>query len=294
MKKTLIILAVLGVVTATLGVAGYVYAQSQTPPPPIPGGPFPGEGRPIRGAFPGKMPRPDGAFPGMDIEGSPLYEYMTSALAEAFGLSPEELQALHDEGTTLMEYATEQGMSEAEFQAAMEDARSTALQQAVADGVITQEQADWMNSQAPRTMGRVPGGAFPGGAFPGMDIEGSPLYEYMTNALAEAFGLSPEELQALHDEGTPLMEYAAEQGMTVAEFQAAMENAHSAALQQAVADGVITQEQADRMNNPAPRPVQHAPGGNYDNNVPHGGHGHAPHGHHGSGQWPNPPAQNKP
>ncbi len=139
MKKTLVILAVLGIALLTLGTAGYVYAQSQTPP----AGFAPGSGMSPQGMRPAR-----GGFRGQGD--SPLHDYMVAALADAFGLTPEELETMHDNGTTLWDYAAEQGMTVADFQAAMESARTTALEQAVADGVITQEQADWMSSHGPR------------------------------------------------------------------------------------------------------------------------------------------------
>lgn len=140
MKKTLAFLAILAVTIVSLGVGAIVYAQSATPP---------AANTPNSDA-PADAPagRPFGHGPG-DPENNPLHDYMTSALADAFGLTTDELQALHDNGTTLMDYAAEQGMSVADFQATMESARSTALEQAVADGVITQEQADWMSSHGP-------------------------------------------------------------------------------------------------------------------------------------------------
>ncbi len=73
-----------------------------------------------------------------------LKEYMPSALASEFGLTLEELDALHEEGITLWEYAQGEGISSEEFQDKMITSRQAALQEAVADGVLSQEQADWM------------------------------------------------------------------------------------------------------------------------------------------------------
>jgi hypothetical protein len=73
-----------------------------------------------------------------------LHDYMSAALAEAFGLTPAELQAAHDSGTTLWDIAVEQGKTVEEFQAIKDAARTSAITQAAAAGVISQEQADWM------------------------------------------------------------------------------------------------------------------------------------------------------
>ncbi|GAB4526259.1 MAG: hypothetical protein Fur0018_11430 [Anaerolineales bacterium] len=154
MKKTLAFLAILAVTVVALGIGAVAYAQSATPP---------AANTPNSDAPAG---RPFGHGPG-DPENNPLHDYMTNALADAFGLTTDELQALHDNGTTLMDYAAEQGMSVADFQATMQAARSTALEQAVADGVITQEQADQMSSHGP-------GMGFGGGQCDGSGPHGGP------------------------------------------------------------------------------------------------------------------------
>lgn len=76
-----------------------------------------------------------------------LVSYMQSALAEAFGLTVDELQARNEADETLWDLAAEQGLTAEEFQAKMEGARASAIEQALADGVITQEQADWMQER---------------------------------------------------------------------------------------------------------------------------------------------------
>jgi predicted DNA-binding protein (UPF0251 family) len=69
-----------------------------------------------------------------EVEG-PLHDYMSQAIADEFGLTVEELDALHDSGETLWDYAQEQGISQEEFFSRMQAARSEALQ-AVADGSL--------------------------------------------------------------------------------------------------------------------------------------------------------------
>jgi len=131
MKKTLMFVALVGVVALALGVTGYAYAQDDDPSSPF-----------GRGGFgPGMM-----GWAG-DREFGPLHETMEAAIAEALGISAEELEAAHDEGKTAWDIAQEQSLSAEQFSAMMSEARSAALQQAVADGTITQEQADWMQSR---------------------------------------------------------------------------------------------------------------------------------------------------
>lgn len=144
MKKTIIFVAVVGIAVAALafGSAGYAYAQDDNPDSPFGG--RGGVGRHGgRGSFGmGWHDNWDG-----DGEAGPMHDAMSSAIADAFGLTVEELEAAHEEGKTAWDIAEEQGLTDEEFSTLMFDARSTALAQAVADGTITQEQADWMQSR---------------------------------------------------------------------------------------------------------------------------------------------------
>jgi len=73
---------------------------------------------------------------------------MFDTVAEALGLTPEELFAELHAGKSLDEVAEEQGVDIEVVQDAMNAARSEAMrqaiEQAVEDGNMTQEQADWM------------------------------------------------------------------------------------------------------------------------------------------------------
>jgi hypothetical protein len=129
MKKTVLI--AVGIVTlVALGMAGYAYAQAQVPPRQI----APGYGY---GHGPEMM--------GWTEEGEPpMHDYVFSALAEGLGLTPEELEARHEAGERLWDIAQDQGLTAEELRDLMLEAREGALEQAVSDGVLTQEQADWM------------------------------------------------------------------------------------------------------------------------------------------------------
>lgn len=70
-------------------------------------------------------------------------------IAEALGLTPNELfTESHDEGKTISEIAEERGVEldvvKDALNARRAEAQREAIQQAVEDGRITQEQADWM------------------------------------------------------------------------------------------------------------------------------------------------------
>ena len=69
--------------------------------------------------------------------------------AEVLGLTPDGLfSKLHDEGKSLTDVAEEQGVDTDALQETMDASRTETMreriQQAVADGDLSQEQADWM------------------------------------------------------------------------------------------------------------------------------------------------------
>jgi len=128
-----------------LGVAGLAYAQEPQPTEPVPFG----QGN-SRGSGSGMMGR--GGMMGRWNQGTtgqydPMHEYMVGAMAEALGMTDEALDAELASGKTLWQVAEAKGLSLEDFQKLMLDARTAALEKMVADGVLTQEQADWMVSR---------------------------------------------------------------------------------------------------------------------------------------------------
>jgi hypothetical protein len=79
--------------------------------------------------------------------GGILHEYMEQIFADKLGIPETEIETRLADGETMSQIAVAEGLTLQEFQAWMLDARSQAIDLAVADGTITQEQADWMNSR---------------------------------------------------------------------------------------------------------------------------------------------------
>jgi len=203
-----------------------------------------------------------------------LQPYVEAAAADILGLSVEELQTAKDEGTRLPELLDNAGLTTDEFQTQMEAAVPNIVEQALADGVITQAQADYILENGLR------------GA---KGYLHSALQEYVDAAVADILGVSVEELQTARDEGTvaDLLDAA---GLTRAELQTALDEATAEIVEQALADGVITQAQADSILENGLRgfgPGGHGPGGGHHNGGPGGGFG--PGNSDGSGN-PNAPA----
>ncbi len=225
MKKIWIVIAMLSLAVLAVSV-GFAYAQESDDPTPEFG--------------------PRG--PGAHIKAGELHETIIASLADAFGMTTEALEARLETGDHILDIAEEQGLSVAELRERLEQAKSEALAQAVADGVITQEQADRLAARegfGPGRHGRC------GGFGRGLTAEG-PLHEYIVAELAEGLAMTPEALEARLEAGDRLIQIAEEQGLTVEEARDLMVEAKANAIEQALAEGAITQEQADWLRQ-APR-----------------------------------------
>jgi hypothetical protein len=160
-------------------------------------------------------------------------------------MSAEDLQAALEGGETIADLAEARGVELADVKAAADAARETAtrerIEQAVEDGKLSRERADWMLEGLDEGFGPVPGGARTGkaGGPGGLD------------AAAEALGMSVEDMQLQLWGGRTMADLAESAGVDLETLQeaikAAREQAMRERLAQAVEDGRMTQEQADWM-----------------------------------------------
>jgi len=132
MKKTLLIVAIVVLALGVLG-AGVAFAQGQQPPYP-PQAYNHGSG--MMGGT-GKM----GGRGGYGF----MHESVEQALAEKLGLTEEQVEDALANGTTMYQLALENGVAEADLPAFMNEVHQAAFTKAVADDVMTQEQADLMS-----------------------------------------------------------------------------------------------------------------------------------------------------
>jgi len=87
-------------------------------------------------------------------------------VAEALGMSVDEVEAAIAEGQTLSDLLDAQGMDSATYRENLAAAQQAAIAQAVEDGAITQEQADQLQEFGPGHFGFGPGRhGFRGGGF---------------------------------------------------------------------------------------------------------------------------------
>jgi hypothetical protein len=118
--------------------------------------------------------------------------------------------------------ANELGVTVDELNEARQATEKAALDQAVTEGVITGEQADLMLAERALKQYIDPG-----------------------KLLSEAFGIGAAELEAARESGQTLNDLLGD--LEPEEIQDAMQSAYQDAVQQAIDDGVITQSQADQL-----------------------------------------------
>ena len=139
-NKMLVVIAGLMAALLIVGVVGAtgVFAQTPTPAAPVQNGRGPGDGHGFR-------------------LGQPEME----AAAQALNMTTDELSTALQSGKTLEQIATDQGVDFAKVQTAIQEAHKTELrdriQQALTDGTITQENADWLLEGLDKGFIGVPG-----------------------------------------------------------------------------------------------------------------------------------------
>lgn len=170
-----------------------------------------------------------------------LMDGIRETTANALGVSVEELEAAGREG--LAELLATAGLTQEELRTAVEEAWPGIVSEAEAAGLITAEQAATLLETGPRLGGR--GGHGPGGRGGAGVGAGFLPAETRDEIAAASLGITVAELEAYQAEGLHISEIAAQLGLEMADVRAAAQEATIAAVEQAVVDGTITQEQAD-------------------------------------------------
>ena len=267
MKKLFLIGFGFVLAVAVFGVAGFAYAQTQEPPEPqsaeSPEFPF-GRGGWSRSSRDGMQGGQPGMAPGgmmgfgLDAgEQGPLHEYLWPAIVDAFGLTDEQATAFEIVRETMQGIRSD--FSQEETHDAMKQATTTAIENALADGAITEEQAErWLErlEQSEGIAPKMPGGgrsradSYRQGFSKGVKFGRQMIinHEYLDAAIADALDISVEELEALRtEEGFHWKVYAEEQGLSEDEIVAMHTEIVTNAVNAALEDGAITQEQADQI-----------------------------------------------
>ncbi len=137
-------------------------------------------------------------------------------------------------GSFLSKVADKLGVSESELKVAIEEARDETIDEAVAEGRLTEEQAERLKERA----------ADGGRLFPRFRRG----HGHVMDAAADVLAMEKDDLVAELREGNSLADVAAVQGIGVDGFKAQLQAEVQADIDAKVADGTITQEQADRLS----------------------------------------------
>ena len=134
-------------------------------------------------------------------------------------------------GSFLAKVADKLGVGEDELKSAIDEARTETIDEKVAEGLLTEEQAE-----------RLREGGFP--FHRGLHRAGG----HILGTAADVLGMEKNDLVAELREGNSLADVAAAQGIGVDGFKAQVLAEVQADIDAKVADGTITQEQADRLS----------------------------------------------
>jgi hypothetical protein len=249
MKKFLIGLLVVGVIVLGVGTSCVAYAQDAPNSTKADGNGPQNDSPPSTQAY---APGPRDGDPG------PIHELLIGEMAEALGMTADQLQARLDAGETMRDIAADAGYEGEDLFTLMSEVHEKVINQALDDGLITEEQAERMRERGGR-FGRRSGGP------DGRRGDGR-LSEYFHAALAEGLGITVADLEARIDAGETLRQIAEDLGIGTEDLPGLMQTARDEAIEQALADGAITQEQYDRIqqhsqNRPKGNQTQFGPGG---------------------------------
>lgn len=175
----------------------------------------------------------------------------------ALGVGAVMAQSEEDgEGRTFLDRVAEKlGIEAGRLEQAIRDAKSDQIEEALAEGDITEEQAQRLRERIEefdfdggRPFGfgfKFGGGDGIAGCARGLVLGG--VLPFADGRLAEFLGMTPEELRdALREDGATLAKVAEANGATRDELKAFLLGGVRERLDEAVAEGDITQEQADR------------------------------------------------
>ena len=147
-------------------------------------------------------------------------------------------------GTLLSKVADKLGVSEEELQTAFDEARDETIDEKVAEGLLTEEQAERLKERAAEGGLLFPRPSGEGGFHPrqGACQRGTGL---VIEAATQVLDMTKEELVEELKDGNSLAQVAEAEG--VDEFEAELLEQVKVQLDEMVADDTITQEQADRI-----------------------------------------------
>jgi hypothetical protein len=168
---------------------------------------------------------------------------MVQSVATTLGMTPAELRAEREAGHSLADVAAARGVDQATLIQAVVAPAKTRLDEAVAAGRITQQEADARFQRVQQFAGQMVANAqVPG---PGGPRFGGPGLRGSLGSVVGALGLTPDEMRAERQAGHTLADVAAARGVDQATLVRAIVAPAKARLDLSVAAGRLTQQDAD-------------------------------------------------
>ena len=170
--------------------------------------------------------------------------------ATALGISVDDLYAAYAEGKSIAALAGEKNVDPATVASAIVAAETEFINGLVADGVISQEEADeWLGYLTEDV------DAFVNNTWDETLLDDEAAFPDWDEAAATAIGLTLEQLYAAYDEGQSLAEIIAAQGVDSANVVEVLTAVEAEFIDSLVADGTLTQDEADEWLNELPEIV---------------------------------------
>jgi|GEM_PF-3577017 len=161
--------------------------------------------------------------------------------AEALGITEDELVDRLAAGDTVADVATAEGVPVSDVVAALVADAEERVAAAVEDGRLTQDEADTRLADVEQRITDAVNGDAPFGF--GRDRHG--FGGFGLDAVAEVLGLDSTALVERLRAGETLTDIATAEGVALDDVKTAIKTAMTARISDAVADGRLTQEQAD-------------------------------------------------
>jgi lambda repressor-like predicted transcriptional regulator len=236
--------AVVLVVALVIGVSTLSAQGTEPTPTPVPQGPGGWGGGRFWGNCPCGLTAAEAGRWGYRAYGQ------AEIVAEQLGMTVDDLTAALREGRSVADLATEKGVALDTIVEALMAPRRDALAQAVANGRLTQEQADSMLAEMQENIIEhlnqpgLPMGGGPAGQMMRAERMGWQLHGQL-DLVAQALGMAPEDLTAELQGGKSVAQVAEEKGVALDTIVEALLAPRREAMAQAVADGELTQAEAD-------------------------------------------------
>lgn len=176
-----------------------------------------------------------------------LVQAVMSAVQDATGLDVADIRTQLRDGKTLSEIVTENG---GDPQAVIDAAKAQLTQeidQALSDGKITAERAENAKNNLDSALDLVMNSMTPQRQQPIRDRVQNRIERSLVGTIADLAGIEAQDIVQEWRDGASLAEIAEAHGLTVDAVLTEAEARVTEDVNQAVADGNLTQEQADRL-----------------------------------------------